>query len=123
MKTRAGWAAPAALVVAVSGLLGGACGGDSDSGDQAPAGPTPKGTVILRDIAFKPDKIRIEAGETVTWRFEDQGIPHDVTAEDESFKSETMDSGTFQHTFDAPGTYKYICSLHAAQMTGVVEVR
>ena len=124
MKTRAGWAAQVAVVAAaVVALLGGACGGDSDDGGDGSAGPPPRGTVILRDIAFKPDKIRIEPGDTVTWRFEDEGIPHDVTAEDESFKSETMDSGTFRHTFDRPGTYKYICSLHAAQMTGVVEVR
>lgn len=123
MKTRAGWAAQVALVVAVAAaLLGGGCGGDSDDGGGG-TGPPPKGTVILRDIAFKPDKITIEAGDTVTWRFEDEGIPHDVTAEDESFKSETMDSGTFRHTFDTPGTYKYICSLHAAQMTGEVVVR
>lgn len=109
----------AVVAVVVSG-----CGDDSDSATSADAGAAPeKNTVVLRDIAFKPDKIQVEAGDTVTWKFEDKGIPHDVTAEDKSFKSETMDSGTFKHTFDTPGTYEYLCSLHAAQMKGVIEVR
>ncbi|MGH9283357.1 MAG: plastocyanin/azurin family copper-binding protein [Acidimicrobiales bacterium] len=103
-------------------LLAGGCGGGSDDVGSG-GGPPPKGTVIIRDISFKPDRIRVKPGETVTWRFEDEGIPHDVAAEDESYKSETMDSGTFTHTFDAPGTYKYLCTLHPSQMKGVIEVR
>lgn len=116
---RAGWVGFVALAV-LAPLLA-ACGGGSDGSGSA-GGPPEKGTVILRDIAFKPDNITVEVGDTVTWRFEDKGIPHDVTAEDDSFKSETMDDGTFRHTFDEPGRYEYLCSLHPA-MKGVVEVR
>ena len=118
MRKRAGWAAGMVLVVAVT-----ACGAESDGGEPVSAGPPKKGTVILRDIAFKPDKVTVKVGDTVTWKFEDQGIPHDVVADDDAFKSEVMDSGTFRHTFDKPGTYTYKCTLHAAQMTGTVTVR
>lgn len=112
------WAAGLVLVVVLT-----ACGAESDGSEPVSAGPPEKGTVILRDIAFKPDKITVEAGDTVTWRFEDRGIPHDVVADDDSFKSDIMDSGTFRHTFDAPGTFTYKCTLHSSQMTGTVTVR
>lgn len=116
---RAGRAAPVLLLWVTV-----ACGGSSDtSGSGDAAEPPAKDTVVLRDIAFKPAKVRVEAGDTVTWRFDDKGIPHDVTAEDDSFESETMDSGTFRHRFDKAGTYAYICSLHPVQMKGTVEVR
>lgn len=115
-------AAAGVTAVAFVALIGG-CGSESDAGSGAPAGDPRKGTVVLRDIAFKPDKITVEAGETVTWRFEDQGISHDVVAKDESFKSEVKDSGTFRYTFDTPGTYDYICSLHPGQMKGTIVVR
>ncbi|MGI8683627.1 MAG: cupredoxin domain-containing protein [Acidimicrobiales bacterium] len=118
MKKGAAWAAALALVV-----LPGACGGsDADSGRPTPAGPPEPGKVILRDIEFKPDKTSVKVGDTVTWKFEDKGISHDVVADDGSFKSEVMDSGTFRHTFDKPGTYPYRCSLHPVQMKGTVTV-
>ncbi|MGH9153240.1 MAG: plastocyanin/azurin family copper-binding protein [Acidimicrobiales bacterium] len=110
------WAATAAVLVALAG-----CGGGSDPGDEPGAEAEP-GTVVLRDIAFKPEVLRVEAGTTVTWRFEDRGIAHDVKAEDGSFVSEVMDSGTFEHTFDRPGSYDYLCTLHPTQMTGTIEV-
>lgn len=119
MNKAVAWVAAVAVVV----LLLGACGPDSDTGSGEPAGVPRKGTVVLRDIAFKPGDITVKAGETVTWRFEDQGISHDVVAKDESFKSEVKDSGTFRHTFDTPGTYDYICSLHPVQMKGTIVVR
>ena len=120
MKKRAELAAPVLLLV----VLATACGGGSDTSDSGDtAAPPAKDTVVLRDIAFKPEKVQVEVGDTVTWRFEDKGIPHDVAAEDESFKSDTIDSGTFRHTFDKAGTYAYICTLHPGQMKGTVEVR
>ena len=116
MDKRAGWVAAAALLMALAG-----CGGDSDSpGAEAPVAGD---TVVLRDISFKPGDLEVEAGTTVTWRFEDRGIPHDVKAEDESFVSEVMDSGTFEHTFEQPGRYPYVCSLHPGQMKGTIVVR
>lgn len=104
-------------------LLLGSCRSESDGGQAATAGPAPMGTVILRDISFKPGEVTVEVGDTVTWRFDDQGISHDVVADDKSFKSEIMQSGTYERTFDAPGTFPYKCTLHPNAMTGTVVVR
>ena len=114
-----------AAAAACSVVLGlGACGAtDGGSGSPTPAGRPEPGTVILRDIEFKPEKITVKVGETVTWKFEDQGISHDVVADDDSFKSEVKDSGRFRHTFDKPGTYSYKCTLHPVQMKGTVVVQ
>jgi plastocyanin len=76
---------------------------------------------VLQDIAFEPEQLGVKAGETVTWRFEDRGIPHDVVADDGSFKSDLKDSGTFQHTFDEAGTFGYRCTVHPG-MNGSVKV-
>lgn len=118
MKRVATWAAVVTVALAPA-----SCGSDSDNGATTPGASPGKNTVILRDIAFKPDTVTVKTGDTVTWRFEDQGISHDVVAGDESFKSEVRDSGTFRHRFEAPGRYAYVCSLHPAQMTGTVVVR
>ena len=117
MVKRRGWAAAVLALLALAG-----CGGSSDSESAGPGEAPEPNTVALRDIAFKPKVLTVEAGTTVTWKFEDQGITHDVKAEDGSFASETKDSGTFEHTFDQPGTYPYVCSLHVTQMKGTIEV-
>lgn len=78
-------------------------------------------TVVLEDIAFKPSTISVKAGDTVTWKFEDKGIPHNVVANDESFKSDIKDSGVFEHTFEKRGTFSYSCTVHPG-MNGMVKV-
>lgn len=98
-----------------------ACGSDSDpdtsTGDEN-QGPS---VVVLEDIAFKPETVSVRAGDTVTWRFEDKGIPHNVVANDDSFKSDIKDAGVFKHTFEKPGTFSYSCTVHPG-MNGTVKV-
>jgi len=63
----------------------------------------------------------VAAGSTVTWTNRDD-VPHNVVSTDRKFKSPVLDTdGQFSHTFDAPGTYKYFCSIHP-RMTGQVVV-
>ena len=87
-------------------------------------------------VAFAPQELEVEAGTTVTWSNEDPGT-HTVTsgeveqgtsgvtqAPDGRFDSGTIaGDGSFEHTFDEPGTYPYFCALHPATMSGVVNVR
>ncbi|MGH9182156.1 MAG: cupredoxin domain-containing protein, partial [Acidimicrobiales bacterium] len=106
-------------VLAVVGLAG--CGDEADTtGAADPAADIDGPVVILRDIAFSPDTMSVPAGGTVTWVFNDGGIPHNVVADDQSFESETMDSGRFTHTFDDAGTFGYKCTIHPA-MKGAVQ--
>lgn len=107
-------------------ILLAACGGSSDGGDSGDAGDDPATaaggtTVVLKDIAFKPGKLSVKAGDTVTWKFEDRGIAHNVVSDDDAFKSDLKDSGTFQHTFSKPGTFSYTCTVHPG-MKGSITV-
>lgn len=111
---------PWLAAVAVVSLAG--CGGGSDdAGSSDPGAEVDGPTVVLRDISFTPETISVPAGGTVTWVFDDRGIAHNVVAEDESFESETKDSGQFTHTFDDVGTHPYVCTLHP-NMKGTVQV-
>jgi plastocyanin len=110
------------MLVALIGLIAlalSACGtGDAATpatGDDNDARPT----VVIDDLAFSPETLTIEAGDTVTWTWRDGAIDHDVSGDD--FQSEVISEGTFRHRFNEPGTYEYICTLHP-NMTGTIEV-
>jgi plastocyanin len=110
--------ATAALVLALA-LLAAGCG--SSSGDKAAKATPAAGVhdVAARQLAFTPAAIQVPAGTTVTWHFDDGNVPHNVQGD--GFKSPNLKKTTFQHRFDKPGTYTYVCTLHAG-MTGRVVV-
>jgi len=75
---------------------------------------------------YDPPVVRVPVGTTITWTFDDRGrngdsalVPHDIVFE--GFRSDILSNGTFSHTFDQPGTYRYYCSLHRF-MEGQIEV-
>jgi plastocyanin len=89
-------------------------------------------------LKFEPASLTVPKGTTVTWR-NASSVEHTVT--DDPGKAanqadaglptgaEAWDSGmiapgqTFQHTFEAPGTYHYFCIPHEATgMVGTVTV-
>ena len=74
--------------------------------------------VIVEDNQFGPRAISVPAGTQVTWDFQDN---HDHDVVGDGFASERMTTGIFTHTFTAPGTYDYRCTLHS-NMTGRVVV-
>ena len=79
--------------------------------------------VTVGDNFFSPSSLTINVGDTVEWRNASGGMPHDVTANDGSFASQTASSFTFSVTFDEPGTFSYLCTVHPADMTGVITVQ
>lgn len=88
---------------------------------QAPAAAT----VLLDDSGltprFSPRAVEVAAGGTVTWQWSGV-LPHDVTGP--GFASGIKSEGTFSVTFPLPGTYQYVCELHASSnMRGTVTVR
>jgi plastocyanin len=112
---------PRLIPVALAGLLAlvlSACGA-SDASPAATAGDNDGRTVVIEDLAFAPETLTVEAGDTVTWVWRDGSINHDVSGDD--FESEVMSEGTFRHRFDDPGTYDYVCTLHP-NMMGTIEV-
>lgn len=77
--------------------------------------------VTIDGLAFAPPNLTVPAGTTVTWTNRDEE-PHTVAASDGSFHSPGMGTGaTFAHTFSAPGTFDYVCSIHP-MMRGTVVV-
>ena len=118
-----------ALVVPV---FAGACGSGDDSAsagdeptdtteapDDGPGGAPSGPTVVAKGVAFSPAKVEIAAGESVTWRFADKSLAHNVVGD--GFKSALKRSGTYVHEFDEPGTYSYRCTVHPG-MKGTVVV-
>jgi plastocyanin len=109
------------MLAALTGLMAlalGACGtGDASEPSAAPETEGP--SVVIEDLAFEPETLTVEAGDTVTWTWNDGAVAHDVSGDD--FQSEVMSEGTFLHRFDKSGTYDYVCTLHP-NMTGTIEV-
>ena len=79
--------------------------------------------VMAVGTSFGPDDVTIATGGTVRWVW--QSNPHTVTPAGHSEWTEaTLDSpgDVFEHVFNTPGTYNYLCEIHAG-MTGVVRVQ
>jgi amicyanin len=85
--------------------------------------PAPQGgtAVNITDFKFNPATLTVPVGTTVTWTNQDEE-PHTIAAKDGSFHSPGMDThATYSFTFNTPGSYDYICSIHPF-MTGTVVV-
>lgn len=77
-------------------------------------------TVTVVDNRYEPAEVEITPGQAVRWVFEGTA-EHDVVAEDGSFVSELMVSGSYTHLFEESGEFAYDCSIHP-EMRGVVRV-
>jgi plastocyanin len=125
------------------GLVVAGCGDDDDDGgggggdagatatqeDSAGGGGGGGGTeVSMQNIQFDPADVTVDAGETVTW-VNDEAVPHDVEGDGPGGQFSSGPEGgmqegdTFSHTFEEPGTYEYVCRVHAPGMAGTVTVR
>jgi 3',5'-cyclic-AMP phosphodiesterase len=77
--------------------------------------------IVVDNFSFAPATAVVVAGSTVTWTNRDD-VPHNIVSTQQRFKSPVLDTDErFAHTFDAPGTYQYFCSIHP-KMTGQVVV-
>jgi plastocyanin len=101
--------------VAVAAAFAAGCGG---SGTGEPVAATE--VEMVKSYRFDPKAIEVEADDTVTWTNEDN-FTHTVQVDgQEDHKVERGES--VEITFDEPGTYDYVCTLHSKDMDGTVIV-
>ena len=103
---------PLAVAIAVAGVA---------------VAPAAEVSVSAVDFQFQPRTLRIEPGDSVTWTFVTGG--HTTTSDPrqaESWDSQAQSAGaSFEHAFDTPGRYQYVCIPHQGfdpPMAGVVQV-
>ena len=131
-----------ALILASLALGLAACGGDDDSGGDSGGGGSSSGqsngggasagggtSVGMKDIQFDPKDLTVKAGETITFT-NDESVPHDVHKESgpggdfASGPEGGMQQGdTFKLKLEKPGTYEYVCRVHAPGMAGTITVK
>ncbi len=113
MKRNIGVTGAAMLALMVSLA---ACVADTPS---APPPISQSPTITIQDQRFDSDHVTVEAGDAVTWVWDDGEMPHDVSGD--GFRSEVQTEGSFSHTYEETGVYRYVCSIHSG-MRGTVTV-
>jgi plastocyanin len=74
-------------------------------------------TIAVSDYQFDPADTTVQVGDEVTWVWDGQA-QHNVVGE--GFQSADQSSGSFEHTFEQPGTYEYACTIHPGMDGSVV---
>jgi len=116
-----------ATCVAAVALLG-----VTAAGAQAPKKPPVK--VTVNDFYFAPTSVAIKKGRAVKWIWSSYNTyPHDVHLKQgpKALKNKSRFSTTttavseasFQRTFEVPGAYKFICTVHPSEMRMTVTVK
>ncbi len=99
---------------------------------QAPKKPPVK--VTVNDFYFAPTAVTIKKGRAVKWVWSSYNTyPHDIHLKQgpKGLKNKSRFSTTttavtdahFQRTFEVPGTYKFICTVHPTEMRMTVTVK
>ena len=78
-------------------------------------------TITVSNFEFSPAAVEIAVGQTVTFTF--TGGIHTASAVDGSWSSgEKSSGGSFEVSFDRPGSFDFVCQIHGA-MQGTITVR
>lgn len=116
-----------ALCAALAALLGG-----SGAAAQAPKKPPVK--VTVNDFYYSPTSVTIRRGRAVKWVWSStNAYPHDVHLKKGppnlkhkgrySTTTTAVTEAHFQRTFETPGTYKFICTVHPDEMRMTLTVK
>jgi plastocyanin len=110
--------------------------GASGGGETTTVAAGPNGRLV-----FEPTQVEVSVGDTVVWEFKSAGhnvsaIPEDseevsipsgatpfASYESGNRYSVVEEGGTYEHTFETPGEYTYVCIPHVRSgMVGTVTV-
>lgn len=99
--------------VAAALLVGCGSGGDGAGRTSSGSGATSAKAVVIQNYAYKPARIAVPVGTTVTFTNRDS-TPHTATSrESGAFESGSIDTGrSGQVTLEATGTFAYYCVFH-----------
>lgn len=120
------------MLVSILGLAAVALLVVTTAAAQAPKKPPVK--VTVNDFYFAPTAVTIGKGRAVKWVWSSYNTyPHDVHLKQgpRNLKNKSRFSTTttavtdahFQRTFEVPGTYKFICTVHPSEMRMTVTVK
>jgi plastocyanin len=79
---------------------------------------------IAADTEWHPSTLTIQTNDTVTWVFE--GGVHNVTSTSPNWNftsGPAPSTGPASHQFIAPGSYTFVCEVHAGTMDGTITVQ
>jgi len=103
------------LAVLAAALVAAGC---AATGPSEPVATTK--VTMVKSYRFDPEKIEIDAGQSVTWT-NDDNFTHTVEVEGQGdHKVGRGESVSIR--FGEPGTYDYVCTLHSHDMRGTVIV-
>ncbi len=78
--------------------------------------------ISIANFAFVPAAFTVTRGQSVTW-VNDDGAPHGLKFKDGAPGTDLLlPAASFSRTFDQPGSYDYVCSVHP-YMSGRVTVQ
>jgi plastocyanin len=106
---------PSVAVLAVT-IVAAGCGG---TGSSAPVATS--AVSMAKSYRFDPKTIEIRAGQTVTWTNNDN-FTHTVKVDGQD-DHKVGRGHSVSISFDKPGTYHYVCTLHSKDMHGTVIVQ
>jgi plastocyanin len=92
------------------------CGGEKETAPVATSEVR-----MAKSYRFEPKAIQIDAGQTVTWT-NDDNFTHTVQVDGQD-DHEVGRGESVSITFEEPGTYHYVCTLHKRDMDGTVTVK
>jgi plastocyanin len=112
------------LTFALLAACGPAASPQTSVGATSPAATSPAAggsAVTIVDFAFQPATLTVKVGDTVTWTSQGDA-PHTVKWSDGTPEADQIaKGGTYTRTFDAAGSFPYVCGIHG-QMTGTITV-
>lgn len=120
--------APALVLTGCGGGgSGGGSGGPSTAGAVTASGPASAQTATVvgqSTLKFAPETVRAKVGTLALTLRISGGVPHDLVFDDAGLGAPIpvvpSGSSTSTYTFRAPGTYRFVCTLHAGMVGQVV---